>query len=138
LRERTGLPPSLVVAMAINETGWGQSVLARQAANYFGIKALTGSGTAGVLSVDTWEVLDGKTVQVQAPFRAYRTFEDGLLDLGAFLRKNPRYGMVWQAGSDPVAVARAMHKAGYATDPAWPDKLTRIIERYGLRTLDVA
>jgi hypothetical protein len=138
LRERTGLPPSLVVAMAINETGWGESVLARQAANYFGIKALTGSGTAGVLSVDTWEVLDGKTVQVQAPFRAYRTFEDGLLDLGAFLRKNPRYGMVWQAGSDPVAVARAMHKAGYATDPAWPDKLTRIIERYGLRTLDVA
>src|SRR5919197_4695891 len=46
-RWQVGLPPSLVTAMAINETGWGQSGLTRRARNYFGIKADSGDGSAG-------------------------------------------------------------------------------------------
>jgi Mannosyl-glycoprotein endo-beta-N-acetylglucosaminidase len=138
LQSRTGLAPSLVVAIAINETGWGKSVLARDGNNYFGIKALTGPGTAGTLSVDTWEVQDGQTISVRAPFRAYTSLDDSISDLGDFLHASRRFSSVWQQGSDPGAIARAMQQAGYATDPAWPDKLVRIIDRYGLRSLDTA
>ena len=136
-RSRIGLPPSLVVAIAINETGWGKSVLARDGKNYFGIKALAGAGPAGTVALDTWEVLDGQTVSVRAPFRAYGSLDESIADLGDLLHTNRRFASVWQQGSDPAAIARAMLQAGYATDPAWPDKLVRIIDRYGLRSLDV-
>ena len=80
-RAEIGLPPSLVVAMAINETGWGKSVLAQQANSFFGIKALRGPGTAGVLEVDTWEFVDGEPVSMRQPFRAYRSVEESVRDL---------------------------------------------------------
>jgi flagellum-specific peptidoglycan hydrolase FlgJ len=136
LRAQTGLPPSLMVAMAINETGWGKSTLAVQGKNYFGIKALSGMGTAGSIEVNTWEVQDGQKVAVRAPFRAYLSLDDALVDLGGFLRGNPRFASVWHQGNDPVVLARSMQQAGYATDPLWPDKLGGIIDRYGLRSLD--
>ncbi len=137
-RGEVGLPPSLVVAIAINESGWGRSALAEEARNYFGIKALRGAGPAGVYEKETWEVVDGERVTATAPFRAYFSLEESLRDLGAFLRANPRYAPVWPVAGDPVAAARALLAAGYATDPAWADKLIRLIDLYQLRQLDRA
>jgi lysozyme len=133
LRPEVGLPPSLVTAMAINETGWGQSSLSRLAHNYFGIKAAPGS--QGVLE-PTQEVIDGRWVTVWARFRAYPSLEESVRDLGQFLRANPRYDAVWPTAINPRLTARTLLAAGYATDPDWADKLIRLIDGYNLEALD--
>jgi lysozyme len=132
LRPEVGLPPSLVTAMAINETGWGQSSLSRRAHNYFGIKAAPGEG---VLE-PTQEVIDGRWITVWARFRAYPSLEDSVRDLGQFLHANPRYAPVWPLAVNPRLAARALLGSGYATDPDWADKLIRLIDSYSLEGLD--
>jgi flagellar protein FlgJ len=135
-RAQVGLPPSLVVAMAINESAWGQSALARDARNYFGVKAVVGSGTLGAVEEETEEVVDGRVVRIRAPFRAYRSLDESVVDLGAFLHENDRYAPLWSATDDPRAAARVLLDAGYATDPAWADKLARLIDDLDLERLD--
>jgi flagellum-specific peptidoglycan hydrolase FlgJ len=135
-RAVVGLPPSLVTAMAINETGWGSSELTRRANNYFGIKADVGEGTAGRVVADTREVVDGRVVTVRAAFRAYRSLDESVQDLGAFLRANSRYDAIWARAHDPRASAAALAQAGYGTDPAWADKLITLIDGFDLEALD--
>ncbi len=135
-RAQVGLPPSLVVAMAINESAWGQSSLARDARNYFGVKAVVGSGTLGAVEEDTEEVVGGRVVRIRAPFRAYRSLDESVVDLGAFLHENDRYARLWWTRNDPRAAARVLLDAGYATDPAWADKLARLIDDLDLERLD--
>ena len=111
-RTAVGLPPSLVTAMAINETGWGSSELSARANNYFGIKAEVGDGTAGHIVYDTHEVIDGHVVLIRAPFRAYASLDESVQDLGAFLHANSRYDGLWAHAEDPRATARALAQAG--------------------------
>jgi lysozyme len=132
LRPEIGLAPSLVTAMAINETGWGQSSLSRMAHNYFGIKAPPGQGVVE----PTQEVIQGRWVTVWARFRAYGSLEESVRDLGQFLHTNPRYDAVWPTAIDPRLTARTLLAAGYATDPDWADKLIRLIDGYNLEALD--
>jgi flagellum-specific peptidoglycan hydrolase FlgJ len=132
-----GLPPSLVTAMAINETGWGSSELSTRANNYFGIKAEVGAGTAGRVLYDTQEVIDGRVVVVRANFRAYRSLDESIQDLGTFLHQNSRYDAVWVRARDPRASAVVLARAGYATDPEWPDKLIGLIDGFNLESLDI-
>lgn len=136
-RAVVGLPPSLVTAMAINETGWGSSELSTRAHNYFGIKADVGDGTDGHIPYDTREVIDGRVVVVRAQFRAYRSLDESVQDLGSFLHNNSRYDGLWARAEDPRAAARALAQAGYATDPDWATKLIGLIDSYGLESLDV-
>jgi lysozyme len=137
LRAIVGLPPSLVTAMAINETGWGSSELSARAHNYFGIKADLGDGTDGHVLYDTQEVIDGHVVVVHAQFRAYGSLDESVQDLGAFLHANSRYDGLWARAEDPRAAARALAQAGYATDPDWSTKLIALIDAFGLESLDV-
>ena len=127
-----GLAPSLVTAMAINETGWGQSSLSRRAHNYFGIKAPPGEGVVE----PTQEVIGGRWVTVWSRFRSYRSLDDSVRDLGEFLHSNPRYNGVWPRAANPRLAARALLGAGYATDPDWADKVIRLIDSYNLDALD--
>jgi lysozyme len=135
-RTTVGLPPSLVTAMAINETGWGSSDLSARANNYFGIKAEVGDGPSGHIMYDTQEVIDGRVVVVRAPFRAYGSLDESIQDLGAFLHANSRYDALWSRAEDPRATARALAQAGYATDPDWASKLIALIDTFGLESLD--
>jgi flagellar protein FlgJ len=136
LQPAVGLPPSLVTAMAINETGWGSSELSTRANNYFGIKADIGDGTTGHVLYDTHEVVDGRVVTVRAPFRAYRSLDESVQDLGMFLHANSRYDRLWARAQDPRASALALAQAGYATDPDWGGKLIALIDSYDLEALD--
>jgi flagellar protein FlgJ len=136
MHSTVGLPPSLITAMAINETGWGSSELSARANNYFGIKADTGDGTTGHVLYDTQEVINGRVVVVRAQFRAYASLEDSVRDLGSFLHTNSRYDAVWARADDPRASAKALARAGYATDPDWGAKLIGLIDTFGLQTLD--
>ena len=136
-QRRTGAPASVAIAMAINETGWGTSRLAREAHNYFGIKGRLGEGPAGVVWMTTWEVLGGRNVYLREPFRAYHSPEESFLDFGLFLHANPRYQRALTRTDDPRAFVREIAAAGFATDPDYAAKIIRIMDTYDLYQYDV-
>ena len=129
----TGVPGSVSVAQAILESDWGRSRLTRQGNNLFGIK---GTGSAGQVSLATWEHLDGQDVVVQAGFRAYYTLEESVDDHGRFFTRNKRYEDAMSVASDARAFARQIQADGYATDPSYADKLIRLMDRYDLYRFD--
>jgi len=136
-RKTTGVPASVTVAQAILESDWGRSRLARQGNNLFGIKALGSvTGPAGVVTLATWEHVDGSDVVVQAPFKAYYTLEQSIIDHGNFFTRNRRYADALAVGNDARAFAQAIQNDGYATDPSYASKLIALMDRYDLYRFD--
>ena len=130
----SGVLPSLTVAQAILESGWGTSDLALKANALFGIKA--GPAWKGPrMEKKTSEHIDGKQVEVAAAFRAYGSWEESVADHGAHLRGTARYKAVL-GERDYKKACRAVHAAGYATAPDYADYLIRLIEQYGLTAWD--
>ncbi len=126
------------------ESGWGKFHLG-QANNYFGIKAFARAGrvevgpiAAGFVVRQTHEVVGGRDVVVSARFRSYRSLADSMRDHGHFLRANSRYAPAFAFSRDPNGFARAIAKAGYATDPAYADKLIGIMRANDLYRFDNA
>jgi flagellum-specific peptidoglycan hydrolase FlgJ len=134
----TGVPASVTIAQAILESDWGKSGLAVRGQNYFGIKATKGPGPAGVITMNTWEVMNGKNVTVSAGFRKYNNMEESFTDHGNFLANGPRYAKAMAVKDDARAFARAIHAAGYATDPAYSTKLINIMQKYELFEFDLS
>ncbi|MDR7855057.1 glucosaminidase domain-containing protein [Tissierella sp.] len=137
-REKTGMSAAFQTAQAILETGWGQSVPVDKytgvlSYNLFGIK---GSGTAGSVTSNTWEVYNGVTYRVDADFRAYKSPSESWADHKEFLLTRERYEPVKQVMHDPAQATWAVKRAGYATDPLYSSKLMNIINRYNLLELD--
>lgn len=126
---RLGVSVRAVLAQAALETGWGQH-MPRQADgsasnNLFGIKA--GDGWQGKqVNVPTLEVEDGVPVRRNAAFRAYAGPARAFADYARMLGNNPRYAGALGHGEDVARFAQALHRAGYATDPAYAAKLTAI------------
>lgn len=129
----TGVPASFAIAEAALESGWGSSLLAREAFNLFGVKA-DKSWHGDVYTLPTREYLNGHWVMVPARWRKYTGWGGALGDHAAFLRSNPRYLRAFQA-PDAVAFTRAVAEAGYATDPDYADKIIAVM--YGRRLLDL-
>lgn len=125
-----GVPASLTIAQAVLESNWGTSELATRANNLFGIK---GNGSAGTYTKVSDEYVNGKKVQKTSDFRKYNSWIESIRDHTQFLLK-PRYAKV--IGADWKAACQAVYDAGYATDPAYPEKLKRIIEQYKLYEYD--
>lgn len=123
-----GILPSLTLAQAILETGWGQSRIGN---NIFGIK---GSWNGKSQTVSTQEYENGRYVTKNATFRDYDTVSQSIID-HAQLLNNDRYQEVPKA-KNYVEASRAVHRAGYATDPSYSDKLIDIIESFGLDQWD--
>ncbi|MDO8931228.1 MAG: flagellar assembly peptidoglycan hydrolase FlgJ [Rhodocyclaceae bacterium] len=125
----TGIPAPFLVAQAALETGWGRSeprlADGRPSYNLFGIKA--GRNWSGA-SVDaaTTEYVDGVALRQNERFRAYGSYAEAFRDYADLLRNNPRYASVLGT-QDASSFARGLQRAGYATDPLYADKLTRII-----------
>lgn len=127
---QTGIPATFMVAQAAHESGWGKREIRHtdgsSAHNLFGIKA--GAGWKGpVAQVTTTEVIDGQPRKVVAKFRAYASYEESFRDYAQMMKDSPRYAKVVAAGSDAQGFAQGLQRAGYATDPAYADKLTRVI-----------
>jgi flagellum-specific peptidoglycan hydrolase FlgJ len=134
--DATGVPASVTIAQAILETYWGSSRLAREANNYFGIKAQARSGSAGSVWFDVWEVIGGRNVMQSQAFRAYTTIAESFVDHGLFFVDNGRYAAAMAMKNDPRQFARAINRAGYATDPAYASKLIGLMDRYDLYRYD--
>jgi flagellar protein FlgJ len=126
----TGIPASFMLAQAAHETGWGRKEIrhadGETSYNLFGIKA--GANWKGpVAEVMTTEYIGGQARKVVQKFRAYASYAESFADYAKLMKDNPRYEQVVSSGSDPRAFAQGLQKAGYATDPAYADKLTRVI-----------
>lgn len=123
--------PSLVIAQAILESGWGEKAIE---SNIFGIKA--GSSWKGrVVKRKTREWDGQKYVIMESNFRAYDSIEDSIMDYLDLVGNSKRYDMVRNA-KDYKEAARLIYEAGYATDPHYTDKLIDIIEGNSLYQYD--
>ena len=129
---RLGVAPELVSAHAALESGWGQRPL-RQATgasshNLFGIKA--GPGWQGdVAHALTTEYKQGAALKTSAAFRSYPDHASAFRDYAQLLLENPRYRAAVGAGNDAQAFAEGLARGGYASDPAYAAKLTRVARR---------
>jgi flagellar protein FlgJ len=126
----SGIPASFMVAQAAHETGWGRKAIrmadGSNSFNLFGIKA--GADWKGATAnVATTEYVDGQAKKVMQTFRAYSSYDESFADYARLMQSSPRYsGVVASAGS-AQAFAQGLQRAGYATDPAYADKLGRVI-----------
>ena len=126
----SGIPASFMIAQAAHETGWGRKEIRNadgsSAHNLFGIKA--GANWSGpTTDVTTTEYIGGVARKVVQKFRAYGSYAESFADYAKLMASNPRYQKVVSAGNNPQAFAQGLQKAGYATDPAYADKLGRVI-----------
>lgn len=131
---KTKIPASFTVAEAALESGWGESLLARTGFNLFGVKA-DKSWHGDTLTMRTREFIRGKPVIVDALWRKYPDWLACIDDHARFLMTNRRYSKAFgfTRGED---FAYAVAAAGYATDPQYATKLTSIIRRHHLASLD--
>jgi LysM repeat protein len=128
--KRMGVPASITLAQGILETESGNSPLVKKSNNHFGIKCKS-SWTAGGVSHDD-----------DAPgecFRQYASAEESYRDHSNFLRGNTRYSFLFKLDvKDYKGWAHGLKKAGYATNPAYPQILIKNIEKYNLHQYTLA
>ena len=125
----SGIPASFMIGQAAHESGWGKREILHAdgspSFNLFGIKA--GASWSGpVAEITTTEYMAGEPRKVTAKFRAYSSYEESFRDFARLMKTSPRYQAV--LGADSAGeYASTLQRAGYATDPAYADKLTRVI-----------
>jgi len=133
---KINLQPEALIAQAALETGWGKHVMQRgdnSSHNLFGIKA-DQRWDGEKVKVSTLEYKDGVALKTRAAFRAYDSFADSFQDYVSFVTENPRYADALSATGDAKAYFRELQQAGYATDPAYANKIARILDSEPMRT----
>lgn len=128
----TGIPAKFMLGQAALESGWGKrEIVAADGApshNLFGIKA-TGGWKGKVVETATTEYVDGVVQRKVEKFRAYDSYAAAFQDYAKMLSTNPRYRNVIANAQDAAGFAQGLQRAGYATDPNYAAKLTRIIQQ---------
>ncbi len=132
----TGIPAHFIIGQAALESGWGAREIrgsdGAASHNLFGVKA--GRGWTGrSVEVMTTEYVDGTPRKMVERFRAYDSYAAAFEDYARLLKTNPRYAGVIEGSRDAASFARGLQQAGYATDPNYADKLTRVINGNVLR-----
>ena len=122
-----GIPASITLAQGILESGAGKGRLAVEANNHFGIKCHDWNGKKIFHDDD----------EKQECFRKYDNPEYSYRDHSLFLSNRGRYSFLFDLKKDDYKQwARGLKKAGYATDPKYPQKLIDLVERYELYKYD--
>lgn len=122
------IPASITMAQAILESSNGESKLAKKANNHFGVKChLDWKGKTFIKDDDKKDEC----------FRVYAHAEESYRDHSLFLVKAGRYASLFKLDAhDFVGWAKGLRETGYATDTAYPTKITALINRYELYDLD--
>jgi uncharacterized protein YraI len=135
-----GVPPSVTIAQAILESGWGRSGLASVDRNYFGIKCQNGSYGKLANGCHVYRTNEctktGTCFSTSASFRTYATQSHSFRDHGNFLKVNSRYAGAFEHTRDANKFIWKVWKAGYATDPNYYTKVTGIMASYDLYQYD--
>jgi len=122
-----GIPASITLSQGILESGNGESYLATQGKNHFGIKCHDWEGMK-IYADDDAE---------NECFRKYKKVKQSYRDHSLFLSKRGRYSSLFDLElTDYKGWAKGLKKAGYATSPTYAEKLISIIERYDLHQFD--
>lgn len=136
MQEKTGIPASITLAQIITESSGsnpgGLSGLAYKDKNLFGVK---GKGTAGSSFYPTKEFQGGRYVTVQGEFRKYNTYAEAFDDRAKFL-SGTRYQKAFTGAKSVNDYANGLKSAGYATDPAYVNKLINTIANNDLHKYD--
>lgn len=125
--EKYGIPASITLAQGLLESGNGNSGLAVEANNHFGIKCTS-----------DWK---GKSIYKDDDrrndcFRVYRDPEESFRDHSEFLKRK-RYAFLFELNKDDYeGWAYGLKQAGYATNPRYPELLISLVERYSLHQFD--
>ena len=123
--KRSGIPASITLAQGILETESGNSDLVKKSNNHFGIKCKSSWTGESVTHTD------------DAPnecFRKYSSAWDSYKDHSDYLKNTSRYASLFQLGAtDYKGWAYGLKRAGYATNPRYPEILINNIERYNLQ-----
>lgn len=129
------VPAHFLIGQAALETGWGKSELkttdGRPSYNLFNVKAGR-DWTGPVVEAQTTEYENGQAVTRTGRFRAYASHAEAFADYAQLMQQSSRYAGV-QGKSDAEGFARALQSGGYATDPAYSSKLTRVINGVTMR-----
>ncbi|MBW8009563.1 glucosaminidase domain-containing protein [Lactobacillus helveticus] len=138
--KKYGVYPSVMIAQAIIESGWGQSGLAVNSNNLFGMKADDSWPGEGYLA-RTREEKDGKSYYINARFRKYNSFEESFEDNGKKLREGVswqplRYQGAWLENANTYAEATKALTGTYATDSKYDIALNSRITSHNLNQYD--
>ena len=126
--EKYGIPASITLAQGILESGNGESRLATEGNNHFGIKCHSNWSGKTIIEDDD---------EKGECFRKYDKVADSYRDHSLFLTERGRYSFLFEyKKSDYKKWAKGLKKAGYATNPNYPTQLIDLIERYELYTYD--
>ncbi|BCA86005.1 N-acetylmuramoyl-L-alanine amidase [Enterococcus saigonensis] len=137
LQKGYGVLPSIILGQAALESNFGQSQLASEYKNLFGIKAY---GNVPKVALDTQEFVNEQYITIKGEFKVYDSWEASMDD-HTMLFVN---GVNWDPQKyEPVLLAKnykvaanALQEAGYATDPQYADKIISMIEEYNLMQYD--
>ncbi|MFJ7365854.1 glycoside hydrolase family 73 protein [Peribacillus frigoritolerans] len=133
-----GILPSITIAQAILESGWGKSELSVKYNNIFGIKSYNWDGKSA--NINTSEFHEEN---IQADFRVYDTISDSLQDHSVFLTENPRYeksGLF--SAKTYTEQATALQEAGYSTveneagEKIYSELLIELVRQHQLQLID--
>jgi len=124
-----GISAKILVAQAALETGWGKHQIKNAdgtpSYNFFGIKS-HGQWNGANVSKTTHEYTGGIAHAEVASFRSYSSPAEAFNDYVSFIKGNPRYANALRHGGDGQAYAEGLQRAGYATDPAYAEKIKKI------------
>lgn len=125
----TGLDPLMMVAQAALETGWGKymvkDALGQSSHNLFNIKA-DSRWSGESVGTQTLEYREGIAQKETARFRRYDSIEEGVRDFVHFIHNNPRYTKALENKHSPNDFIQELQHAGYATDPAYAQKVQSV------------
>jgi predicted metal-dependent hydrolase len=122
--KQTGIKPSVAIAQAALESGWGS----KADKTLFGIK---GHG----ITIATHEYVNGKMIKINDEFLVSTSTIESVQQYIDYLTGNPRYSDALSQ-TDPLKQTKELEKAGYATDPDYSTKLNGIISKYNLTIYD--
>ena len=135
--QELGIPTETLVSQAALETGWGKFVMGnaegKPSYNLFGIKA-DSRWDGEQVSVQTTEYRDGVVQKERANFRAYDSLEQGFNDYVQFIKSSPRYADALNNRGDAESYLQNLQQGGYATDPAYANKIQGIMRGETLQT----
>ncbi|MBC2115002.1 glucosaminidase domain-containing protein [Listeria booriae] len=137
IQDQKGILTSITLAQAILESNWGESKLATEGRNLFGIK---GEYQKDSVTMPTQEFENNEWITIDAAFRKYPTWFESLDDHAALFLKGTSWDKTKYQGvikaKDYKTAANALQKAGYATDPGYAEKLIELIEQRNLQAYD--
>ena len=133
-QQHYGVPASVTIAQAIEESAWGQSSLAARYHNLFGIK---GAGPAGSVILPTQEYENGSWVTIDAQFAVYHNDAQSIADHAELLATSGYYIRAMADRAHPDAFANELTGV-YATDPDYGANLIALMKLYNLYQYDTA